>query len=273
MEIRVELHHHFFPCGIVRNKKYRATYQITNYVSGNVAIYFGGFLGGTARTANGIYTEDLTPTNSRTNLNIDILGNNFVGSIDNIHIYELPTWSSTGNHSISQSRIDWMQNGTDSTSLQITSSGAGSQSSGYAYLTQQLGTVAGNKYTIEGYARGTGSLGSDLNTGYDFNAWTLRANTTIDSTHGFSNSVDGGGAWKVFNLTVGATYKIIVDATVTTNTYTIHNTDNLTNNSPIASNLASGFNTFIFNASYASIYLRSNGIGKIGFRKFTAANN
>ena len=69
---------------LVNGTMYKATYTVSNYVSGSVQIKLGGSLG-QARTANGTYTEYLTATQVIT----WIVGNNFTGSIDNCSVREV----------------------------------------------------------------------------------------------------------------------------------------------------------------------------------------
>ena len=133
-------------------KRYRVSVQIVAYTSGELYGKFGStgipFAFGT--TTTGVVSADYTVTvgglfyfdNSTT----------LIGTIDNIHIYEIPDYTSTGNHSYTYSTADKYA-GTGS--LKITATGAGSSGSNYVSLpSAQIDTlVAGNKYTLEGFAR------------------------------------------------------------------------------------------------------------------------
>ena len=69
------------------NKTYKITYKISNFVSGSVAVGFGGGLTnpiGTYRSANGTYTEYLTPTS--TSQYFGLRSSFFIGSIDNVSV-------------------------------------------------------------------------------------------------------------------------------------------------------------------------------------------
>jgi len=63
---------------------YQITYTILNYSAGSVAVYVGQGAA-TARSANGTYTELVTPVNN-SNLVIDGQGGGFTGDIDNVSV-------------------------------------------------------------------------------------------------------------------------------------------------------------------------------------------
>jgi hypothetical protein len=66
-------------------KTYKVTYTVGDYSQGNLKMRVGGTYG-TARTANGTYTDTLTTANG----NFQIYGfSNFIGSIDNIIVKEV----------------------------------------------------------------------------------------------------------------------------------------------------------------------------------------
>jgi len=65
---------------------YRITYEVLNYVSGTVTVMAGG-TAGTARSANGRYTEELTA--SSIVLRFRGSGAGFIGSIDNVVVREV----------------------------------------------------------------------------------------------------------------------------------------------------------------------------------------
>ena len=70
-------------------KVYAVTFTVSNYSAGQVLPSFTGgtTVSGTARTANGTYTELLTATVGSNRFNI--YGNNtFAGSVDNISVFE-----------------------------------------------------------------------------------------------------------------------------------------------------------------------------------------
>ena len=72
------------------NDIFKATYTISNYVSGSVFVGFGSGLvqpSGTTRNANGTYTQYLTKTSTSTSFGFKSIS--FVGSIDNISVKEV----------------------------------------------------------------------------------------------------------------------------------------------------------------------------------------
>ena len=66
-------------------KKYKATFEVLNYVSGSVGFWQGSGITPIARNANGTYTEYFTATSSQ----IRFRGINFYGSIDNVSVKEV----------------------------------------------------------------------------------------------------------------------------------------------------------------------------------------
>jgi len=68
---------------------YQITYTILNYSAGSVSVYVGQGAS-TARSANGTYTELVTPV-SNNNLVIDGQGGGFTGDIDNVSVKLIKT--------------------------------------------------------------------------------------------------------------------------------------------------------------------------------------
>ena len=191
---------------LISGKKYRVMYEIKNYVKGGSRVRMGNSYG-TLRTANGIYTEDLIADGSAFNIYSYVVNGIDLTTldIDNIHIYEIPEWTASGNHSCDISTMDKYA-GTGS--LKITASGAGSSGSNYVSLpSAQIDTlVSGNKYTLEGFVKidpTNLSYGSNLITnGVDWNTptnglaqgWTKligtagAATTSIVTGNGFSGN-------------------------------------------------------------------------------------
>ena len=97
--------------------------QILDYVSGDVRLQLGGTASEITMgvTGNGIYTKDYAGSNSSGAIFL-LSSTTLNGSIDNIHIYELPDYTSVGNHSLTYSTADKYA-GTGS--LKITATGAG----------------------------------------------------------------------------------------------------------------------------------------------------
>jgi hypothetical protein len=110
---------------IINPRKFRTVFTVSNMTTGSVNIQLSGGGGGngTARTADGTYTQDIV-AGSTSQGSLYVVGSaDFDGTISNIHIYEIFDWASTGNHTGSLSILD--KSGTGSGSLLISASGAG----------------------------------------------------------------------------------------------------------------------------------------------------
>jgi hypothetical protein len=70
----------------ISGKNYKVTYEVKNYVNGNIKFQFtgGATLNGTTRNSNGIYTQYVEATANHTNFRFR--GTNFTGSIDNVSV-------------------------------------------------------------------------------------------------------------------------------------------------------------------------------------------
>ena len=70
-------------------KNYKVTYEVKNYVNGNIRFQFtgGATLSGINRDSNGIYTQYVKATANHSNFRFK--GTNFTGSIDNISLKEV----------------------------------------------------------------------------------------------------------------------------------------------------------------------------------------
>jgi len=69
-------------------KTYKISYEVSNYVSGEVRFILGGLNLGQIVSANGVYTETIQAVNPSTNsyIYIETRGSGFVGSIDNVSV-------------------------------------------------------------------------------------------------------------------------------------------------------------------------------------------
>ena len=89
------------------NKTYKVVFEVSNYVSGEVTVGFGGALinpRGEYVNANGIYTQYLTKTD--TNQSFGIKPNNFIGSIDNVSCVEVgQDWTLGTGWSIGEDKV------------------------------------------------------------------------------------------------------------------------------------------------------------------------
>jgi hypothetical protein len=127
-------------------------------------------------------------------------------------------WLGSGNHSVTRSTTD---DRTGSASMQIVSTGAGDTTTNHAKLASGNFTAltVSNKYTVEGWARGTGVLGSELTTNGDFasDTWWSHPDPTVTISGGlahFTSTPNGQTLGRTGFSTSGRTYEI---------TYTILN--------------------------------------------------
>ncbi len=72
-------------------KTYKISYEVSNYVSGEVRFILGGLNLGQIISANGVHTETIQAVNPSTNsfIYIETRGSGFIGSIDNVSVKEL----------------------------------------------------------------------------------------------------------------------------------------------------------------------------------------
>jgi len=120
-----------------------------------------------------------------------------------------------GNHSVAISSTD-KKSGTSS--LAITATDSGDATTNYVSLpsTSKVDVVSGEKYTKEIWARGTGVLGSDLLSGWDFTSGWQASSSTIDDNNSFTSTAFGGLIFKTTGVNViGKTYQIRIAGTTT----------------------------------------------------------
>ena len=206
------------------------------------------------------YMSKSSPTNLDLNGAERVLGTNNTG-FEGTPIL----WAGKGNHSSVQSSTDKK---TGTYSLAITSSAAGNAtncdtlpSSAYTPL------VAGEKYTFEGWARGTGVLGSELITNSadrDFSSDTgfwAKEDGTITISGGaahFTNSTALKALYKTSFLTIGLTYAITFEVK-NFSSGAVRTWSGSTAQSPYYS--ANGTYTWYFVAGSTSLNFLSNSTG------------
>lgn len=245
-------------------KKYIVTYQISSYTSGTVTVSFGG-VNGTARSATGVYSDTITATSTN---NLSFTGSSFTGNIDNVHLYEIPSYLATGNHSAGWTKIDALANSSsDTTALKIISTGAGN-SSNCVYLVSGLNTfhgfTSGNKYTVELWARGTGIRGTNLvpdsacyfNTSTGGVTWWSAGNgsATWESTDSSLklSSTSTGYIYRNGIVSSGATYRISFKVRANSYTGSIRVYGGTTTNAKTTGSISSSWQTFV-------LYVTSDG--------------
>ena len=72
-------------------KTYKVTYEVSDYVSGEVRCILGGFTLGQITSSNGLVTEYLTVSNASSNtfVYLETRGSGFTGSIDNVSVKQV----------------------------------------------------------------------------------------------------------------------------------------------------------------------------------------
>jgi hypothetical protein len=102
--------------GVTLNKTYKVTYTVSNYVSGDVRSYAGGYQNGDLNASNGTFTDFITVTTGASNNLLYIEGtNNFAGSIDNVSVIE---WAINDVPRLQYPLIDGVVNGCPSLLLE-----------------------------------------------------------------------------------------------------------------------------------------------------------
>ena len=200
----------------VNGKKYRIAFCVKNYSSGSIYAYANGAQTGAAKTGNGIHTLDFTSSSNDLNYGV-YADDTFGGSIDNIHIYELPDWVGNGNHSYDCSIVDKYSG---NMSGKLTSSGTGDASNCLSLASQNFQTlVSGNKFTLEGFAKLDASSlnyttekitnSADRELSSDSGFWNKDTGVTIaDGVVKFNNVNSGLGVYRNGLLTANKVYKV-----------------------------------------------------------------
>lgn len=199
--------------GITVNRRYKVTYEVKNYTSGQVDVRFGGSaIAGTVRNANGIYTEYKTADSAVNGAIVFYNNSNFVGSIDNISVVELPqTWATSNCEMAATTRGNVIQE---------------MQANGN---TEKITNVADREFTsITGnWTTGTGwsidiangrAIANNVNGtglyGFSFNKYAKVTISIIVS----SGSVDiraGGNSTISYRITTSGTYTCFIDSGTT----------------------------------------------------------
>jgi len=207
------------------DKKYRVTYTISNYSSGNVLAYIGGTGVGTSISSNGTYTEIIQAAGSN---NIFFrTTSSFSGSIDNISIKEVtqiaPDKSGVDkeilgveeveNGDFSDGSTGWTDNSctlsvVDNT-LKVTST------AGFGNAEQNITVVSGKTYKVSADFIYGGSVEGRLNA-YDGYASPIEVAASDDASLSFYITISTGQT----NLRIRT-----VNQSATTNVY--NNWDNI----------------------------------------------
>jgi hypothetical protein len=125
-------------------------------------------------------------------------------------------WTSNGNHTIVDSSTTDKRTG--AYSYQITSSAIGDATTNYASLASDkiVTIVAGRKYTVEAWARGSGVLGNELITNSadrDFSSdtgfWTRGTGITIADNVCYFNTASTVGLRRNLLISSGKTYTVV----------------------------------------------------------------
>lgn len=229
-----------FVTGLVLGKRYMISFEIKNYIQGKVTVNLGGYTAIAGQSGNGVKNVPLTISyNSDNNIYLSADSPfNFVGDIDNVHIYEIPEWTSTGNHTCNVSTLDKV--GTTGQSLLISASGAGR---GAELITN--GTFDSN---ITGW---TGTNGGVVT----WESGRLKL-TNNSNAYGRVNST-------AFAVTSGKSYEVKINTTIAGTIYLVKSSDDVivTSGATIV-----GDNNIILTSNFTGdVYLRaSNSTANIG---------
>ena len=98
-------------------KTYKVTYEVSDYVSGEVRCILGGFTLGQITSSNGLVTEYLTVSNASSNtfVYLETRGSGFTGSIDNVSVKQVDPndrWTLSSGFSFSSNGLHCTSDGT-----------------------------------------------------------------------------------------------------------------------------------------------------------------
>jgi len=218
-------------------KKYKITYEITNYTQGGVRFQFvgGSTVNGLSRNGLGTYTEYLTATDSHNRIRFRSLSadGGFTGSIDNVSVKEVIDADFTFTRNTPATRVNAQG------------------------LVEDVQILSSNLVTNGDFSQ----VGSELITNGDFatnlSGWVLQnvdASNTItwepSGARVISTSVNI--SLRQLNiLTVGKTYKLTCDLAITTGRLAL---DGSTAGSTIQ--MVEGFNEITFTASSTNFIVK-----------------
>lgn len=154
---------------LVSGKRYRITYQVVSITG---VVQRVGFLGVTQRTSPGIYTEDDINVGGLVGIRGVNAGTTAV--IDNIHVYEIPDHSATGNHTVSVSGAEFYSGGANSLRINATAAG-------YSSNLITNGDFTGG---TTGWTLGSGTTYSDNKINVDVTSSTNILSTNFSYTNG-----------------------------------------------------------------------------------------
>ena len=201
---------------LIIGKRYRVTFQIVTMTSGGLRAQIGTATP-TDFTTTGIKTYDITADQTYCYFARTVDNSDWV--IDNIHIYEIPEWTASGNHTCDVSTLD--KSGTGTQSLKVTASGAGDTSNCVTLPSANLEScVSGKKYTLQ------------LESRLDASSLTFGSNLITNGTDWTDTTpADGVPDGWILGVTTGTQTASIIDGTVngfTGNILRLECTSNLT---------------------------------------------
>jgi hypothetical protein len=153
---------------------------------------------GATRSSAAVFSDTVIAVSA---VGIRLTGSSFVGTLDNIHIYEIPAYFSgnttTNNHSVGWSKIDALPNTTsDTTSIKIIATARGDSVWKNIKIASGLNTFhgigtadIGKKFTLEAFGRaktsGTKLLMNPLGSGTDSTELSIVAGTFTKCVYTF----------------------------------------------------------------------------------------
>jgi hypothetical protein len=169
-------------------KNYKVTYEVKNYVNGNIRFQFtgGATLTGTTRNSNGIYTQYVKATANHSNFRFK--GTNFTGSIDNVSVKEVgQNWALNAAWTISNGKATYDNSASQS-------------------CEQSLNFEVGKKYLVNFEI-------SDFTTNYRFDVYTgvsfiQSAIITNQTSYSILFDGDGGNKLRFRGLATGTGFSL-----------------------------------------------------------------
>lgn len=199
---------------VATNKTYRVSYTVSGYVTGSVGVYCTDNVPYTARTANGIYTEDMKVAGTILRVYVRSIGITTL-NVDNIHVYEVPDYTYSGNHSYKYTLSDKYAT---TSSLYISASGAGR---GDELVTNGDFLTASNWTSGSGWSIYNGKLSRTVTGNFDYTTQAISITTgktyevslTIsDYYSGMFRFYMGGGSYSQ-DFTATGSYKVLYNHT------------------------------------------------------------
>lgn len=201
----------------VINKTYKVTYEVKNYVNGNMRFQLtgGATLNGNTVNSNGIYTQYVKATANH--VQIRFRGTNFTGSIDNVSVKEIQT---------DVPRIDFTDDATGHLLLEPQSTNLVTYSSDFSQWVWGGDSNANNTTRVDGQSSPDGKTNAALftrNAGTSGWFGSTNLSVTLNQTYTYSLFVKKGTSSTIELNNVSNTPQSKVIYNIDTNTFTTEN--------------------------------------------------